>query len=199
MKKIILTFALAMIAATGAFAQEFLFGVKAGITGNWIPKTNVNLDDKVLPNTGFYGAVAGTWEFNDRAFLQAELMYARKGISTKGELDGSKYWRKNHYLELPLLFGAKMADDRLRIAVGPQFAYCLGSKVFDERYIPSPAVSDEVKKFNFALVLQPSYMILDALGVDVKLDYALTNTFNDSNDIGRNISVQLGLSYWFGR
>lgn len=185
-----------MAAATGTFAQETHFGIKGGISGNWIPKTNINPDDKVLPNTGFFGGVAGSFEFGGSTFVQTELLYARKGISTKSEFDETKYWRKLHYLQLPVVFGIITSDDRMKIMAGPEIGYCIGNKVFEERGFQSPASADDVKKFNFALVIQTTYMILDALGVDLKVDYALTNTFT-GNDKGRNLCVQIGLSYWF--
>lgn len=197
MKKIILTLALAVAAVTSVSAQEVFFGVKGGISGNWIPKTNIDVEDKVLPNIGFYGGVACSWEFNDMAFLQTELLYARKGISTKNQLLGTKYWRRLHYLELPIMFGIKAAGDRFRFAIGPQFAYCVGNKVNDETWY-SYSIAENVRKFNFGIVLQPSYLVIDQLAVDLKLDWSLTNTFEDS-DIGRNLCLQLGVTWWFGR
>ena len=197
MKKFVITLLLACIAFSAASAQEFLFGVKGGVSGNWIPKTNINPDDKVMPNTGFYGGVSGSLDISDQTFVQAELLYARKGISTKGTVFDNKYWRKLHYIQLPVMLGFKMRDDDLRFMIGPEFGYCVGNKVYDSATIVTPASASDVKKFNFALALQTSYLIYESLGIDFKVDYALTRTFA-GDDNGRNLSLQIGLSYLFG-
>lgn len=197
MKRLFLTIALTLTAFTGSFAQDLYFGVKGGISGNWIPKTTINPDDKVLPNIGFYGGAIATYEFAGDLFLQGEVLYARKGISTKGETFNNKYWRRLHYLQVPLLIGAKLGDERFRLMAGPEFGFCLGNKVYEEVAMTSPATADNVKSFNFALAVQTSYMILDQLGVDFKMDYGLSKTFTN-NDDGRNLCVQIGVSYLFG-
>lgn len=197
MKKLFITLVLALMAFTSVSAQDFLVGVKGGFSGNWIPKTNINPDDKVLPNAGFYGGLTGTLDLSSQSFLQAEVLYARKGISTRGETFGNTYWRKLHYVQVPLLLGFKLMDDNFRFMVGPEFGYCLGSKVYDSAVTVSPASASGYKKFNFAVALQTSYIFWEGLGVDFKVDYAFSKTF-EANDAGRNLCLQIGLCYIFG-
>ena len=197
MKRFIITLLLVCTAFSAVSAQGFLFGVKGGLSGNWIPNTSINPDDKVMPNTGFYGGVSGSFDISDRTFVQAEVLYARKGISTKGTVFENKYWRKLHYIQVPVMLGFKMVDDDFRLMVGPEFGYCAGNKVYDSATVVSPASASDVNKFNFALALQTSYLVYEGLGVDFKLDYAFTRTFS-GGDAGRNLCIQVGVSYLFG-
>lgn len=197
MKKLLITLALAAMAFSSVSAQGVLFGVKGGISGNWIPKTNINPDDRVLPNTGFYGGISGAFDISDQTFVQTEVLYARKGISTRGATFGNKYWRKIGYIQVPVMLGFKMADEDFRFMIGPEFGFCIGNKVYDSATIVSPASASDVKKFNMALAIQTSYLIYEGLGIDFKIDYAFTRTFT-GNDNGRNLCVQLGVSYLFG-
>lgn len=197
MKKIFLTVLAALLCA-GAFAQgDFSFGVKAGVAGNWIPGTTVLPDDTVLPNFGFYGGAAGALGISRSSAIQVELLYARKGIMTKGELFENRYVRNIHYLQVPVLFSKSMAGDRYKVMVGPEFGYALGTTVSNSVGQKDPASADALNRFNLAAVLQTTYFVTDGLGVDVKFDFGITKTFAGGNDNGHNASLQIGLCYFF--
>lgn len=196
MKKLLFSIFFILL-STGAFAQVYV-GAKAGVAGNWIPGTNILPDDDVLPNFGFYGGATLTFELSDFSAVQTELLYARKGILTKGETFRNKYVRDIHYLELPVLYSMRVADDRYRVMIGPEFGYALGTDVKNLSGKKDPASADALKRFNLGAVLQTTYFVTDNLGVDVKFDCGLTKTFS-AGDGGHNASVMVGLSYCFGR
>lgn len=196
MRKLLISI-LCVLLSAGAFAQVYV-GAKAGVAGNWIPGTNILPDDDVLPNFGFYGGATLTFDLSDVTAIQAELLYVRKGITTKGETFQNRYVRNIHYLELPVLFSMRVANDRYRVMIGPEFGYALGTTVTNYSGKKDPASADALNRFNLGAVLQTTYFVTDNLGVDVKFDGGLTKTFA-AGDGGHNTSVMVGLSYCFGR
>lgn len=203
MKKILISLLLILVSA-GAFAQaEFAVGAKGGLAGNFMPQTTVDLDDTVLPNLGFYGGVFGTVRTSDFCGFQLELLYARKGVCTKGEMFKNRFKRNIHYIDIPVLYSMRLLDDRFFVMAGPEFGFALGSEItnyVDGEPIKTkdPAAADALNVFNVGVAVQASYLVFDNLGVDLKFDHGLTRTFKDAGDKGRNLSVQVGLSYFFG-
>lgn len=197
MKKIFLTAVLSLTCLC-AFAQDWSsFGLKAGIGGNFIPGTTILPDDDVLPNFGFYAGGAYFLPLGEKVGVQTELLYARKGIMTKGETFQNKYTRNIHYLELPVVFSVAMADGRYRVMVGPEVAYALGTHIRNSSGHKDPASTDALNRFNVDAVLQTIYLITSNLGLDVKFDVGLNRTFSSGLDKGHNMSIQVGLSYFF--
>lgn len=198
-KRIVLLSILALMIGALASAQNFSFGVKAGVAGNWMKKTLIEWDDRVVPNIGFYAGVAGNIELSDLMFVQAELLFARKGISTKNDRLG-KYSRNISYIQLPLFVGFKLGSDDLRLMLGPEFGVCVRNKVVADNYNPSSVGT--VRPFNLAIAAQINYMITDEIGIDFKVDMGLTKTmkvpeFEGRTTEGRNLSVQAGVCYFF--
>lgn len=198
-KRIVLLSILALMIGAPASAQNFSFGVKAGVAGNWMKKTLIDPGDRVVPNIGFYAGVAGNIELSDLMFAQAELLFARKGISTRNEILG-KYSRNISYIQLPLFVGFKLGSDDLRLMLGPEFGVCVRNKVVADAYNPSSVGT--VRPFNLAIAAQINYMITDEIGIDFKVDMGLTKTmevpeFEGRTTEGRNLSVQAGVCYFF--
>lgn len=198
-KRIILLSVLALMIGAPAFAQDFRFGAKAGVAGNWMKRTLIEPDDRVVPNIGFYAGVAGNIELSDLMFAQAELLFARKGISTRNEILG-KYSRNISYIQLPLFVGFKLGSDDLRLMLGPEFGVCVRNKVVADAYNPSSVGT--VRPFNLAIAAQINYMITDEIGIDFKVDMGLTRTmkvpeFEGRTTEGNNLSVQAGVCYFF--
>lgn len=198
-KRIILLSVLALMIGAPAFAQDFRFGAKAGVAGNWMKRTLIEPDDRVVPNIGFYLGVAGNIELSDLMFAQTELLFARKGISTRNEILG-KYSRNISYIQLPLFVGFKLGSDDLRLMLGPEFGVCVRNKVVADAYNPSSVGT--VRPFNLAIAAQINYMITDEIGIDFKVDMGLTRTmkvpeFEGRTAEGNNLSVQAGVCYFF--
>lgn len=197
-KRIILLAVLALTIGASASAQDFRFGVKAGVAGNWVKRTLLTPGDRVVPNIGFYGGVAGNIELSDLMFAQAELLFARKGISTRNNVFG-EYSRNISYIQLPLFVGFKLGED-VGLMLGPEFGVCVGNRVIKNEYDPSSIGT--VCPFNLAIAGQINYMITDELGIDFKVDLGLTRTlkipeFEGRTTDGNNLSVQVGMCYFF--
>lgn len=202
--KSLFTIVLALLIAVSASGQGFHFGVKGGVSGNWMPGTNLNPDDYPIMNVGFYGGVTGTFFLSDMTFLQAEAIYTRKGVSTNSEITG-KYSRNISYIQVPVFFGfAVGSDDALRFMVGPEFAFAVGNQVVTNAVL-NPAGGDKYKPadFNFGIGFQISYFITDGLAIDLRFDKGFTRTLKPAvsttiEDKGTNLGVMLGVSYMFG-
>lgn len=202
--KSLFTIVLALLIAVSASGQGFHFGVKGGVSGNWMPGTNLNVDDYPIMNVGFYGGVTGTIFLSDMTFLQAEAIYTRKGVSTNSEITG-KYSRNISYIQVPVFFGfAVGSDDALRFMVGPEFAFAVGNQVVTNAAL-NPAGGDKYKPapFNFGIGLQVSYFVTDGLAIDLRFDKGFTRTLKPAvstavEDKGTNLGVMLGVSYMFG-
>lgn len=198
-KRIFLLTVLALMIGASVSAQDFRFGVKAGVAGNWMKRTWLDVGDRIVPNIGFYAGMAGNVELSDIMFAQAELLFARKGVSTRNEALG-KYSRNISYIQLPLFIGFKLGSDDLRLMLGPEFGVCVGNKVISD--VPNLSSIGTVRPFNLAIAAQINYMITDELGIDFKVDMGLTRTMKDAairdvQDEGRNLSVQAGMCYFF--
>lgn len=206
MKKLLTVLAAAIFMSATASAQYFNFGVKGGVAANWMPGTQIDWysglgpagTDRVLPNIGFYAGVSGTLEMDGSFFPQIEILYSRKGITTNNDIFG-KYSRDISYIQVPLLAGFKLSDDRFRVTFGPEFGFCIGQKVkYGNQYEVDPASLGNPKPFNFAVALQATYLIADGFGVEAKFDYGVTTTLDEPGDRGRNMSTQIGICYYFG-
>ena len=173
---------------------------------NMMPGTTAILYDEFIPNVGFQGGAFATFYLSDNIVGQAELLYSRKGVRTVNHtpetigLSKDVYARNIHYLQIPILVGLDgLADGNFRIMTGPEAGFMLRSNV---RSNSSTIFDDDdfgLNDFNLAWALQSTYFITDALGIDVKLEYALTRTFiKETGDKGHNAALQIGLSYRFG-
>lgn len=193
-KKIILCAAL-VLAGFSASAQHKL-GVKAGGNMSWIPGTTIYGYENVVPHFNFYAGATYEYQLSDSFAIQPELLYARKGYRDNN--DASRYKRTLAYVELPVLASFKMLDDRFAFMLGPEFGYLVSATTNDKGVI-----KDDLKNcnpFEFSIVLQACYMIIDNLGIELKVDYGLTRVikqFENVVDKGRNLSLELGVCYKF--
>lgn len=204
MKKLSVIAALSLLMGTAAFSQDFNLGIKGGVAANWMPGTVIDNFDRPNTNVGFYGGITGALDFGGSFFVQVEALYARKGITTNSDVYG-KFSRNIPYIQLPLLAGFKLSDDRFRIMVGPEFGFNIGDNIKSDTPVDL-SLYGKPAPFNLALAIQTTYLIAGNLGVDVKFDYGLTKTLrlpdNPTSALikenGRNMSLQIGLCYIFG-
>jgi len=201
--------ALALLAGHTASA-EVSFGVKGGVSANWIPKTVlVGLETSVNANFGFYGGALMDVDISDLFLARAEVLYTRKGHSdsTIYPQYTNRYNLNISYLQLPLLFGIKAYGDKFIVMVGPEFAWRIGAQAVDR--INGAVTREDAKEycrpFNFGIAVQPCYMFTPQFGVEVKFDFGITKTFfpmklgerTITDDKGHNTSVQIGVCYKF--
>ncbi len=184
MKKIILV-ALAAIVSTGAFAQKFEWGVKAGL--NLAKQTDVT-DSKF--RAGFTAGAFGEYVINDYFGVQGELLYSQMGY--KNEAGDIKNTFKSDYIVLPILAKFYVLEG-LSVEVGPQFGYMISAK---DKQGDNDAVDlyDRVdKKFDVAAAMGLSYKI--NFGLDVFARYNLGLTKLDADN--KNGVISVGVGYRF--
>ena len=87
---------------------------------------------------------------------------------------------------------------------GPELGFCTSAEMKAEGQTGN--IKELINPFNLALGLQFVFFVTDNLGIDLKADYGLTktakkNTFAGMSfqDGGHNVSLQIGISYTFGR
>lgn len=188
----------------GASAQEMWeFGIKGGGSINMMPWTTYDVGDRPIVNGGFYGGGYASVLVSDYWFLQADLMYARKGVSTRSEIQGD-YSRNISYIQLPVYVGWDISGEgRYRAMTGPGLGIYLGDSVHYSSPGQHPSsVGNECQPLNLFWVLQGDVAITDALLFEIRADIGLTRTFKSggvlNDDKGRNASVSFGLCYRFG-
>jgi len=203
-KRNIIIAALALVMGTGASAQEFVdFGIKAGASLNMMPWTTLDVGDRLQPNFGFYGGGYVAVNVSEYWFIQTDVMYARKGVSTSSNIQG-KYSRNISYLQIPLYVGWNItgSNDWL-VMTGPGLGIYLGESIKYESPGAHPSsVSNEPQPLNLFWALQGNYALTDSFLIEVRADIGLTKTFKPggllNDDKGRNASFSLGVCYRFG-
>lgn len=200
--KLFLTTALALIMGAGAFAQDIDFGVEAGVAGNWMPGTVMETGDQQVTHLGYYAGLTASMDITDMIFAQAELSYVLKGVSTRNEALG-RYARNLSYIQLPLMIGFRTSEPKLNLYIGPAFGLCIGNRVVSD--LSNITSTGTPRKFNVSGTAQMTYMFLGNLGIDVRFDFGLTKTMQDTtigkisvDDNGRNMGIMMGLCYKFG-
>lgn len=106
-------------------------------------------------------------------------------------------------LQLPLTVGTRLANDRIRLGVGPVFSYLLYATQISSRLSPGTAGTIErykdSSKSNFeeyqaGAIMQATYFITDKLGVEVSGQKFFTPVYEASAKAKYN-TLSLGLSY----
>lgn len=212
MKKILITL-MALVVATGAFAQ-LNFGVKVGgnlatISGMSSEENGLDWGDlaKVTPSQSMkLGFNVGAWaEYMVMPMLgvQVELNYSMQGVNTKietsSELLGNvatsttdTKWSAG-YVNIPILAKAHFAN--IAAFVGPQLGFATGFnststvKTDDKTTINDPEDVEDYSGFDFSLVVGAQYKLTANIGVDARYNIGLTNVFptlkNDEGEVTR--------------
>lgn len=189
MKKLFVVIA-AVFVSTGAFAQHFEWGVKAGL--NLATQTKVD-DLKMRP--GLYAGAFAEYVIGDYVGVQAELMYSMMGA--KAKYDGATATDKTDYIVLPI-YAKLYILEGLSVDIGPQFGYMVSAKLKGTDGDASATVSyyDDVdKKFDVSAVLGLSYKL--NFGLDVSAHYNLGLTKLADGTDSKNGVIAIGVGYRF--
>ncbi|EGV42049.1 porin family protein [Bizionia argentinensis JUB59] len=172
MKKqaLLLTF---VIMATFSYAQNTMYGVRAGINIS-------NLDfepDATFSNqhrNGFALGFFGEYSLSSSIFLAPELQFSAEGAKDKT--------LRVDYIQAPILVKFKI-DDRLSIGAGP----LIGFKVHE--------FEDGYRNFGFSAVGGIEFMITDELFIDARYHFGVTNILDDNpRDLeATNTNIQIGI------
>lgn len=200
MKKVrnqLLIISLSILFTTGAFAQKFHYGVKAG--ANFAVQSEIadyfnNSDIR----TGLNVAAFGNYHFNDHISLQAEVGYDQKG--GKSEDVTAKY----DYLSVPVLFKYSLGKSdqtamKFNINLGPYAAFLLNAEM--EQNDQTIDMKDATKDFEAGAILGfgMKYPVgNDHIIFDLRMGLGLTN-FSDveSQEDSSNKYIGISLGYEF--
>jgi opacity protein-like surface antigen len=194
MKRALILAAAIVLATTGAQAQGFEWGVKAGVNVArqtvFAEPTGLGGGMETQPRVGMYAGVFAEKTLSDIFGVQAELLYAPMGM--KGNTGSISYGFKTDYLVLPVL--AKLYVWKgISVEAGPQFGCLLSAKgVGGSR---NDAALDDFKQFDVALAAGLSYRVTNRVDLSARLNRGLTGMTDHSD--ARNVSWSLGAGYRF--
>lgn len=223
MKKIALIIA-TLLLSTGAFAQEWVFGILGG--GN-IAKIQeegyVDIgtgdpvkgsDNKVLAG-GFIGGLV-QYDF-DNWGLRSEVYYSQQGtrisLAIPDLLVGTitvTTSRRSNNINVPVLAYLKLFEDRLSIMAGPTFGFCVGGtdyfgNINSTTIIPEKLIwaSTGFNVFDVQATIGAEFMFIDSVGIMARYNHGFLNVFKGDGmaiaPYGKNRTIQIGLVYKFGR
>ena len=200
MRKFLLLIACFTI-VSGAAAQPFEFGVKAGLN---LANLTDELKGKMKPS--FYVGVFGEIQATEFTRFQPEIIYSRQGSFDKGTINGvaTKVWIKYDYLNIPLIIKLNVYKN-LCLEVGPQLGFLIDAniKVKAEGVSSEVGVASECVTFDFSVAMGLSYMFTRNIGVSARYNLGITGTakmygyYGNSDNYAKNRVLQIGMMYKF--
>ena len=200
----------------GAFNLSHISGTSSYSSGGSTTTSTAN--SSTLP--GFTAGVFALIPVGSEFAIQPELDYALKGGKYAGSSSNSNYdfKLKLGYISIPILFKWQPADVAgFNVFVGPEFGYLASAKEDNVATIngtigsaSSSGVSDvknQYKSVDVGLDVGLGYNFVPNFGIDVRYGLGLTNIAkndasnnnNNGNSVTRNRTIQIGLSYLFGK
>ncbi|GAB3315058.1 porin family protein [Hymenobacter humi] len=194
MKKIVLSLAVLVGAATAAQAQNVTFGIKAGVNLSNVSGDNTdNFKSLVGANAG----VAANFGFSDLLSFQPELLYSMKGA--KLEEGGDKVESRLNYLDVPLLL--KLNADGPFFEAGPQVGFLVSQKTtYDIGGVTNSSTStDGTRKVDLGYVLGVGYQLASGPSLGLRYNGGISDLSDPSTtEKNRNSVFQVQLGYMFG-
>ncbi len=175
MKKSLVLIAL-LFSVTATFAQENVFGVRAGLN-----VTNLDFSPEVpagvenLHRNGFVIGFVAEYGISKKLSIAPEVQFSAEGAKDKSlRLD---------YIQMPIFLNYKLTR-QIAVGVGPQIS------------IKSHSHEDGLQNFAYSGIAGITYMITDEIFVDARFSYGLSNIFDDATGldaINKNIQFGLGI------
>lgn len=186
MKKIILS-AVAVLAFGFTNAQNFKFGVKAGLN---ISTFTGDISD-TSSKSGFAIGVFGEYKLTEKFALQPELLYSSLGA--KNNMDN--YDLATAYFNIPVL--AKFyVSEKISLATGPQIGFLTSAKL--KQGSISVDAKDTFNKSDFGFNFGAGYNFTKNISADVRYTLGLSNIAKDSGtDKVHNSNIAIALGYKF--
>ena len=205
MKKIILLFSVALLAAQFSYGQ-FALGVKIGYNAN---KLSTNMADvKSQFNRGFH--VGLFTHIGKRLYIAPELLYTMSGavFDSSGNVSTTGWKQKITMgsLDIPVLLGFKIIHSDLitwRVEVGPEISFLVNSKVTNLNDFSGPIQSASLNKANW-YVLGGTGIDFLFMSFDVRYSYGLNQLIKQVNNYQFNTKngmflVSLGFRVFGGK
>lgn len=197
MKKLLLAFALALVATVYSFAQS-----REG-TMYVMPKVGVNLSSMTdvkyshMRAGAAFGIEAG-YELTDNFAVSGALVYSLQGVLFNKEYDGGGI--KNDYLNIPVMANYYVLPG-LALKAGIQPGILINSRVSNPEFLGGGDINDEElhNKFDFSIPVGVSYEYNNFV-LDARYNIGLTKCFKSEWEIGdnKNAVIQITLGYKIG-
>lgn len=184
MKKI-LTFICVFFLIYSLSAQDFKYGVKAGLNIN-----NLNVDPELDPpkpesRLGFHLGGFVQFSIADNIMVQPELTISTQG--TNDEDPGDKERVKLTYLNLTGTFKYSLTNN-FNFTLGPQLGFLVGGEFEEEDKQDGSKKSydagDVYSGTDLLLGLGVGYTLESGLGVDIRYNLGLTDNNDDPAQLG---------------
>jgi opacity protein-like surface antigen len=189
MKKVFMLAAAALM-TTGAMAQGWEYGVKAGVDFSKVSKIS---GGKAKALTGFYGGVFAEYHLNDFFGIQPELVYSAQG--TQFNAESGKFEIRQNYINVPILAKFYVLNG-LSVEVGPQFGFLMNSKIKLKSGAGSYVFAPAIRKFDFAAAMGLTYTVSSRLDITARYNLGLTDSYDYTGKNRQNV-IQIGLGYRF--
>ena len=194
MKKVLLIAAMAVFSLTSSQAQEFSFGVKAGVN-------IANLGGDSF-GVGSLGSRAGLHigglaviPLMENISLQPELLYSMKGSNWSWSGSGVGYWGddlKLDYIDIPVLGKYHLPwVNGLSAEAGPVFGILMSAKSGNED------VKDAFKSFDAAFAIGATYKLNMGVFFSLRYNKGLLDVWDDNDIKNQNNVFQLSAGYMF--
>jgi hypothetical protein len=171
MKKLLVLSCILIAATITARAQTLAFGVKAGL--NFSEMTNEIPSMKGGEKaTGFVGGVYGRAGILGM-FVQPEVLFSQRKGAFTSVADGTAVINTLSYIDVPVLFGYKLAF--ARVNVGPNFQFLMGASQKGNDASKDPDFSKdnyETSGIGFQAGVGVDLM---KLSLDLRYDRSITN------------------------
>ncbi len=207
MKKMRLTFVVAMLAVAVSVSAQLSLGVKGGMT-----MSNLNGDELTDKNMkiGFNVGLLADYEINQSSAIQTGLYFLTKGSRYHGSFGSisGEVTVNPMYLQIPLHYAYKIAvtpGTRVVLHAGPYAAYGVGGKSKGKVSIADQSIESKgvdvfgdngFKPFDAGLGLGVGAEFGSFL-VDLGWDMGLVNIANVDNATIKNQSAYLSVGFKF--
>lgn len=186
MKKISLTFAIALIGLSQALAQaQFAVGVKGGL--NFAKFDASDVGGSLKNKTGFNGGAFALIKLT-KIGIQPEILFSQQG--SKFEFDGSNIESNFDYINIPVILKLYTIAG-INIQAGPQFGFLTRAE------IDGTKVKDSFKGSDLSLGLGLGWDLPFGLTVDARYNLGLSkiDESDPSFDAVKNQVIQLSVGY----
>ena len=145
-----------LVAGTHVLAQprlpqpEMFVGAYGGVTASTVfftPKVG-GMDDLLKAPLGWNAGAVFRYGAHKVCSIQVEAGYAQRGWREYSATDGYDYYRRLHYVQIPMLAHIHFGGEYFQgfVNVGPQIAYCIAEKESGTRQTASTYQYNKIQK-----------------------------------------------------
>ncbi|HHF51872.1 MAG TPA: PorT family protein [Candidatus Aminicenantes bacterium] len=194
MKRVVLLFLVAVMAAGVAFTMDLSYGVRTGLSlasmsldpelDEWGPPT----DDKMAIK--FYTGLWVQYPLGENMGLIAELNYVQKGDKNKYSDTSDDIWFNfyGNFLELPVLF-YYVPMEKMTLYAGPAFGYLLKGGYMQVVDIPDPEMTqymgydmgEFLNRFELSAAIGARYQFAGRYFGELRYTLGFSNLFKDES------------------